>query len=229
MRFIRSTSAAGICLFFGTMVAVYAQGDQKGDKQGNSGKQDRGGPQRAQQPQQRQQQQQQKQAQPQRAQQPQHSSNNGSNRSRCSRNALSSRNNSSNSKAGAAATRSTAATTAATETAGAATTRSAELPTASATLTAAGAIVAATEGLGTEGRLAGARQLAGKPRPTLGFRPSNLGAARRVWRILHSSEPVRFVFRSAALLPAPRAPHYVHGISAFHLRRVFVPAGRSVA
>ena len=103
MRFIRVTSAAGICLFFGTMVPVYAQGDQKGD----SGKQERTAPQHAkQQPQRAQQpqQQQQRQQQPQRAQQPQQQ------------------------RHTAAATRSTAAATTATATAAA--TRSAELPTA---------------------------------------------------------------------------------------------------
>jgi hypothetical protein len=67
MKSFRVISAAGIFLFFTTMVPAYAQHDQPGDKQGNSGKK-RSDPQRAKQPQQGQQA---KQAQPQRAQQPQ--------------------------------------------------------------------------------------------------------------------------------------------------------------
>lgn len=65
MRFSRASNLAGICLLFGTMVPVYAQGDQKGGgKQGNSGRQERGVPQHAKQPPQQRQRQQ-----PQRAQQ----------------------------------------------------------------------------------------------------------------------------------------------------------------
>ncbi len=72
MRFIRVASAAGICLLFATMVPVYAQRGQKGNKKGSSEKQQRSAPRQQRQAQpQRAQQQRQKQAQPQRARQPQ--------------------------------------------------------------------------------------------------------------------------------------------------------------
>jgi hypothetical protein len=84
-KFIRRSSAAGILLFLGAMVPVYAQNDEKGNKQGG-GKQEhaqqppqrqerpQAPPQRAQQPPQQrpqQQPQQQEKTQPQRADQPQ--------------------------------------------------------------------------------------------------------------------------------------------------------------
>src|ERR1019366_6280982 len=95
---------------------------------------------------------------------------------------------------------------------------------------AAGPIMAATAGMGTAGRrLAGAKHLAAGSRQKLVFRPSHLGAARRLRRLLRSSGHLQSQFRQPALLPHANPPRYVHGISALLVRRLLVPAGRSVS
>src|ERR1039458_9463958 len=90
---------------------------------------------------------------------------------------------------------------------------------------AAGASVAATAGMATTGRrLAGAHYLAARPRHTVVLPASHLGATRRLRRLLRPSGQLQSLLRQPALLPHRHAPGYVHGLSAFPVRRVFVPA-----
>jgi hypothetical protein len=52
-------------------------------------------------------------------------------------------------------------------------------------------------------------------RPTLVLRPLDLGAARRLRRLLHSSGELWPVFRQPPLLPHPQPPRYVSGYPRF--------------
>ena len=211
MRFIRVTSAAGIFLLFGTMVPVYAQGDSRAisraipanrrkagrsalsslSSSGSNRSRQQQAPQRAQQPQQQQQQPQraqqpqQRQQQPQRAQQPQQ-------RQQQQPSALSSRSNGNSS------------------------------PSALSRIDNRNSSAPRTRRERGSNRKAGYSTAAGRGTipgsriaPKLGLRPSNLGAARRLRRILHPSGQFRSLFRQPAFLPPPRAPGHLHGVSAF--------------
>src|SRR5580704_13837914 len=59
-------------------------------------------------------------------------------------------------------------------------------------------------------RFAGAWKLAPGSRATLVLRPSHLGAARRLRRLLHSSGELWPVFRQPAFLPNPQPAHYMY-------------------
>ena len=50
---------------------------------------------------------------------------------------------------------------------------------------------------------------------TLGQPASHLGAAWRLWRLLHSSGPLQSLFRESTLVPDARSPNDLHGVSAF--------------
>src|SRR6185369_12008905 len=86
--------------------------------------------------------------------------------------------------------------------------------TATAAYAAAGTSVATAAGMAASGGLAGAQYVAAGPCPTLGERPSQLGAAWRLRRLLHSPGPLHPVLRESALVPDAQPSHDVHGIPA---------------
>src|SRR5208282_6309044 len=110
----------------------------------------------------------------------------------------------------------------------AATTVRARPRTTTATLTTAGASMAAAARMATRRRVAGTRDLSAESGPTLVLRTSDLGAAWRLWRLLHSSGSLRPLFRQPALFPHRHPSRDVSGISAFLIRRIFVPAAGSI-
>src|SRR6185369_3269625 len=79
------------------------------------------------------------------------------------------------------------------------------------------------------GRLAGKQFLAAGSRPQLGERPSHMGAAWGLWRLLHSTVPLHPLFWEPALLSDEQPAYDLHGIPALLLRRLSVPASGSLA